>query len=392
MSSSIITLILILTGAYWSNWWPKMESAVIAIGGMWIFNIGGDSTIHQVDQSQYEDAWHHSLTPLPAILHQYQGVHMASDLIKQLKDVYDTQGLPQIFADFKAMMDTLIPANGHPGPAFMYFKTLFTKLSQAQYTIPGNIQAMIVLSCLSATIYIVVQLLVQIKDTLENVITTTLDQIITATTLNWEQCAHMGATSSSKGKSGKSTNKISAVKCKETEPSFQKQQNPTVPSGQQQDSAKGENKSHGKQDGKKQKEKRRKSTSILLSWKTSNLRVPPHTLCTSPLFHPWLTLKLLCISQHNSIKGLSVHLHSLKHKKHLILPIAWTLNHPQNRYIPLMLLCCFFSGSNFLLHSCLFPPPLLPLLSPLLSLYHLSLTLRPFQKTMNPLSIIAPSQ
>ena len=136
----------------------------------------------------------------------------------------------------------------------------------------------------------------------------------------------------------------------------------------------------------------RKSTLILLSWKTPNLRVPPCTLCTPPLSHPWLTLKLLCISQHNSIKGLSVHLHSLKHRKHLLLSIAWVLNHPQNKYIFLMLLCHFFSGSIFLLHSCLSPPPLLPLLSPLLSLCHWSLTLRPFQKTMNPLSIIASSQ
>ena len=171
-------------------------------------------------------------TFLPAILHQYQGVHMASDLIKQLKNVYDTQGLPQVFADFKAMIDTLILANGHLGPAFMHFQTLFTKLSQAQYIIPGNIQAMIVLSCLPATMSIVVQLLVQIKDTLGIVITPTLDQIITAATFNWEQCAHMGAASSSKGKSGKSTNKISVVKCKGADLSFQKQQNPIAPLGQ----------------------------------------------------------------------------------------------------------------------------------------------------------------
>ena len=80
---------------------------------------------------------------------------MTSDLIKQLKDVYSTQGLLQVFADFKVMMNTLIPANGHPGPAIVYFQTLFTKLSQAQYAIPDNIQAMIVLSHLPTTMSVI---------------------------------------------------------------------------------------------------------------------------------------------------------------------------------------------------------------------------------------------
>ena len=108
---------------------------------------------------------------------------MASNLIKQLKNVYSTQGLPQVFTDFKAIMDTSIPANGHLGPAFACFQTLFTKLSQAQYTIADNIQTMIVLSCLPATMSVVTQLLVQTKNTSGNIIAPTLDQIVAATTL-----------------------------------------------------------------------------------------------------------------------------------------------------------------------------------------------------------------
>ena len=82
-------------------------------------------------------------------------------------------------------MDTSIPANGHPGAAFVHFQTLFTKLSQVQYAIPDNIQAMIILSHLPTTISVIMQLLVQTKDALGNVITPTLDQIIVAATLNW---------------------------------------------------------------------------------------------------------------------------------------------------------------------------------------------------------------
>ena len=140
-------------------------------------------------------------TILPTILHQYQGVHVASDLIKQLKDVYGTQGLAQVFADSKATMDTSIPVNKHLGLAFAHFQTLFTKLSQAQYAILDNIQAMIDLSCLPATMSVITQLLVQTKNSLRNIIASTLNPIITAATLNWEQCAHMGAASSLKGKS-----------------------------------------------------------------------------------------------------------------------------------------------------------------------------------------------
>ena len=73
------------------------------------------------------------------------------------------------------MMDTSIPANEHPGPAFTHFQILFTKLSQAQYTIPDNIQVIIVLSCLPATMSVIMQLLVQTKDTSGNVISPTLE-------------------------------------------------------------------------------------------------------------------------------------------------------------------------------------------------------------------------
>ena len=68
---------------------------------------------------------------------------------------------------------------------------MFTKLSQAQYAIPNNIQAMIVLSHLLVTMSVFMQLLVQTKDALEDIIAPTLDQIITTTILNWEQHTHI---------------------------------------------------------------------------------------------------------------------------------------------------------------------------------------------------------
>ena len=64
----------------------------------------------------------------------------------------------------------------------------------------------------------------------------------------------------SKGKNfGESINKISTIRYKRNNPSFQKQQDSAVPSGQQQgDSAKDEEKGHGKCGGKKQREKKEK--------------------------------------------------------------------------------------------------------------------------------------
>ena len=89
--------------------------------------------------------------------------------------MYSTQGLPQVFVDFKIMMETSIPANGHPRPAFAHYQTLFTKLSQVKYTISNNIQAMIILSCLPASMSVVAQLLVQTKDVSGSIITSTLE-------------------------------------------------------------------------------------------------------------------------------------------------------------------------------------------------------------------------
>ena len=155
---------------------------------------------------------------------------------------------------------------------------------------------------------------------LGNIIALTLNQIIAASTLNWKQCTNMGTASLLKEKSA---NKISIVKCKENNPSFQKPQNPTVPLGQQQDSAK--EKKRRVMAIKVVKSKRRKgkkSTSTLLSQKTLNLRVPSCTLCTPPPFHLWLIHELLHINQHNFIKGLLVCLYSHKCRKCLLLPIT----------------------------------------------------------------------
>ena len=89
----------------------------------------------------------------PTILHWYQFEHVAANLIKALKYAYGAQELLQVYTDFKVMMES------HPDPTFTRFQTLFTKLSQAKYMIPDNIQAMIVLSCLPHIMLVIVQLL-----------------------------------------------------------------------------------------------------------------------------------------------------------------------------------------------------------------------------------------
>ena len=111
---------------------------------------------------------------------------MAANLIKALKYAYGAQELLQVYTDFKVMMEIMIPANSHPDPTFTRFQTLFTKLSQAKYMIPDNIQAMIVLSCLTHIMLVVVQLLAQTKDSTGNIIAPILPQITTTAMLNWE--------------------------------------------------------------------------------------------------------------------------------------------------------------------------------------------------------------
>ena len=195
MSSTSTQSILPLTSSNWSTWWPKMESAVMATKGMWVNKVSCPALLSTsgANEIQLYIKWTEANTKIlgiahqalfPAILHQYQSEHVTADLIKALKDVYGIQGLPQVYANFKAIMETMIPVNNHPGPAFTRFQTLFTKLSQAKYTIPDNIQAMIILSCLLHTMLIVMQLFAKTKDSTGNVIASTLPQITAAATLN----------------------------------------------------------------------------------------------------------------------------------------------------------------------------------------------------------------
>ena len=237
--------------------------------------------LYQVDGGEHQDSWDCSPGSFPCYSASVSVCAHSSYIIAP-KDAYGVQELPQVYTDFKAMMELSVPANSHLGSIFACFQTLFTKLSQVKYMIPDNIQAMIILSCLPQTISVITQLLVQTKDSAGNIIAPTLSQITTIATVNWEQYINISGTTSKGKNSGKSTNKISAVKYERNNLSFQKQQ--------QGDSAKDKEKGHGKHGDKKQREKKEKKHLNFVELKDSKSKSTSsyfvHTTTVSAIMDP----------------------------------------------------------------------------------------------------------
>ena len=80
MSSTSFQSIPLLTGANWSTWWLKMESAVIATRGMWINKVSCPALLStsRADEIQLYIKWIEANTKIleticqalsPAILH-----------------------------------------------------------------------------------------------------------------------------------------------------------------------------------------------------------------------------------------------------------------------------------------------------------------------------------
>ena len=107
----------------------------------------------------------------------------------------------------------------HPALGLSKVQTLFSCLKEAGYKVPANIQGMLLLMKLSSSMDVVAQMIAQAKDMAGKLVNPTVKGIYKAVVLSWDQ-HHM----TGKGKQPVQANKISTVKLKGKEPTFQSQQ------------------------------------------------------------------------------------------------------------------------------------------------------------------------
>ena len=130
--------------------------------------------------------------------------------------MYTFPGIAGAYALFKELLDTQILSSSHPTLGLLKVQMLFSCLKEACYEVPANIQGMLLLAKLSSPMDIIVQMIAQPKDTAGKLVDSTIEEIYKAAVLSWDQC-HM----TDKGKQPAQTNKISTMKPKEKEPTFQ---------------------------------------------------------------------------------------------------------------------------------------------------------------------------
>ena len=249
----------VFTSANWAQWWPSMITYIEATGCGWVLDFPAPTLDPKADKEDcdFYIAWTKAnLTIISSIkLHFSDALKnkflthtTATSLIMALKAKYSAPGISGAFALFKELLDTKIAQFLHPAPSLNKVSDLFTRLKSAGYEFLDNIQAMLLLAKLPQSMDIVAQMIVQAKDTSGKAKTPTVEEIHEAVVLSWDQC-HMKETPKAA-----QANKISAVKHKGDDPTFEQQQAP------QGNSSKKKWK-HSKCAGKKQKEKESKGSS-----------------------------------------------------------------------------------------------------------------------------------
>ncbi|KIK75740.1 hypothetical protein PAXRUDRAFT_171885 [Paxillus rubicundulus Ve08.2h10] len=217
-SNSLIFAIPNLNGSNYLAWAPKMTNFLQASGLVWVLRKPcpeeGEEGVEQTKVNKGDDtndhALGHILLKMDAHLSQrYQSYGTAKEVWDGLESQFAKPSLTSIYMELKAMMDTSIPEANHPAPAFAKMTAHFVCLKEFKYEIPNRIQAMIVLAKLLQYMNVVTQLLNINSD---NITIKSIEQPMA--TMAWQQY------SSRRKPNEQSTNKISTIKRKESNPQF----------------------------------------------------------------------------------------------------------------------------------------------------------------------------
>ncbi|KAF9222261.1 hypothetical protein BS17DRAFT_637200, partial [Gyrodon lividus] len=97
----------------------------------------------------------------PNILAKVLSKTTAARIWSTLKDEYGKPGITATYAEFKAMLDMLIPLHNHPASAFSKINAHFARLEDVDFEISPKVQAMILLSKLLSSMDTIAQLIGQ---------------------------------------------------------------------------------------------------------------------------------------------------------------------------------------------------------------------------------------
>ena len=217
MSSSLTTLVPVLNGPNYTSWAPIMQSFLMS-QGQWkvIMNPPPKAIYKKADgtselltkeeelkkaqesgevsnQQDIIDWWDLNAKALGNIrlrLHhtiQYnqRDAITAAQLWETLEEKYGKPGMASIYLELKLAFDTPIPANSDPSLALEKTTSHFGKLQEAEseVTISNHLQALIVMAKLPSAYDSLAQIMCQI----DKVSDLSLDKVIKAIGVSWDQ-------------------------------------------------------------------------------------------------------------------------------------------------------------------------------------------------------------
>ena len=113
---------------------------------------------------QQQAHWPDPSDSLEALFEKYKVKTAYANLIKAIQDDYMKPTIATIFANFKAILKTLLPNSGNPEPSIQRLKSLFAQMKNTSYPIADNIQALLLLAKIPPSLDTFTQIIAQTKD------------------------------------------------------------------------------------------------------------------------------------------------------------------------------------------------------------------------------------
>ena len=241
MSSTLQTFVSVLNGTNYQQWAAAIQSYLMSQGQWKVCShpppakdetastsaklssekAAGKDTITD-DSDNYKETLMKALGNICLCLHhtiryQYADEESPYRLWAQLKTKYSNPGVSHVFIEFKAMMDTVIPAHQDPFPAINKILTHFIRLKEIGFKLSEKVQVMMFLVKCPSTMETIIQLFTLKQETDPNL---SLEDIVKAMGASWQANTRTG----NRQNNQQQANKLSVVKWGQDAPQFQQQQ------------------------------------------------------------------------------------------------------------------------------------------------------------------------
>src|SRR5882757_5001963 len=209
MSSQLTSLVPVLDGTNYNQWAAAMQSFLMSQGQWWCTKPGFEppvfekieatkhspATSNAAEVEEWETDSEKVLGNIRLRLHhtigyQYNDIEVPHDLWKDLKEKYGQPGMSRAFAEFKGVMDTVIPNGSDPSPSLDKIMAHFTRLKEMKRDIPEKVQAMIIMTKAPSSMESIVQMITLASKDDEDKMTT--ERVVKSMRLSWETHNHSG--------------------------------------------------------------------------------------------------------------------------------------------------------------------------------------------------------